>query len=92
MTDPNEWINNLLPPEEVAQMESKAERIIEREGVFYEMSVMMSQSDMIEAVRAGYGMRLGDRESWMIGIGVLMSLLGTMEVALKRDNINLWED
>jgi hypothetical protein len=46
----------------------------------------------LEAVRAGYGMRIGDEESWMMGISVLMSLLGTMEMALKKDQINIWED
>jgi hypothetical protein len=56
------------------------------------MSVMMSQEDMIDAVRAGYGMRLADRDSWLVGIGVLMSLLGTMEAALKNDKINIWEE
>lgn len=92
MSDPNEWIKNLVPPDQVAQMESTAEKIIKQDEVFYEMSVMMNQADMITAVRAGYGMKLADEESWMIGIGVLMSLLGTMEQALKRDQINIWED
>jgi len=56
------------------------------------MSVMMTQADMLDAVRAGYGMRLGDPTSWMIGTSVLMSLLSTMEYALKRDNVDVWED
>jgi hypothetical protein len=37
-------------------------------------------------------MPLGDTESWMVGIAVLMSLLKTMEYALKRDNINIWDE
>lgn len=92
MNDPNEWIKNLVPPEQVAQMQSSAEKIINQDESFYEMSVRMSQQDMIEAVRAGYGMKLGDQESWIIGTGILMSLLGTMEYALKRDNIDIWEE
>jgi hypothetical protein len=92
MSDPNEWIKNLVPPEQVAQIQSTAEKIIKKDEIFYEMSVMMSQGDMIDAVRASYGMKLGDQESWMVGIGVLMSLLGTMEQALKRDQINIWEE
>jgi hypothetical protein len=92
MNDHNEWIKNILPPEDVEAIESKAERIVQQHGTFYEMSVMMSQDDMIEAVRAGYGMPLGDTESWMVGIAVLMSLLKTMEYALKRDNINIWDE
>jgi hypothetical protein len=92
MSDPNEWINNLIPPEQVEQIQSKAERIVEAEGTFYEMSIMMAQADMIEAVRASYGMRMGDRESWIIGVSVLMALVSTMEIALDRDGINIWED
>jgi hypothetical protein len=92
MNDPNEWIKNLVPPEQVAQMQSSAEKIINQDESFYEMSVRMSQQDMIEAVRAGYGMKLGDQESWIIGTGILMSLLGTMEYALKRDDIDIWEE
>jgi hypothetical protein len=92
MSDPNEWINNLIPPEQVEQIQSKAERIVEAEGTFYEMSIMMAQADMVEAVRASYGMRMGDQESWIIGVSVLMALVSTMEIALDRDGINIWED
>ena len=92
MSDKDDWIKNFLPPEDVADIESKAKRIVEQHGTFYEMSVMMSQEDMIDAVRAGSGMRLADRDSWLVGIGVLMSLLGTMEAALKNDKINIWEE
>lgn len=91
MSDDNDWIFNLIPPDQVEQIESKADRIVEAHGTFYEMSVMMSQEDMIEAVRASYGMRLGDKESWMTGIAILMSLLATMETALSRDGINPFE-
>jgi hypothetical protein len=92
MNDSNDWINNLIPPEQVEQIQAKSKRIVEGEGTFYEMSIMMAQADMIDAVRASYGMRMGDRESWIIGVSVLMALVSTMEIALDRDNINIWED
>jgi hypothetical protein len=92
MNDPNEWIKNLIPPEQVEQIKATAERIVQTEGTFYEMSVMMAQADMIEAVRASYGMRMGDRESWITGVSVLMALVATMEIALERDGIDIWED
>jgi hypothetical protein len=92
MNDSNDWINNLIPPEQVEQIQAKSKRIVEGEGTFYEMSIMMAQTDMIDAVRASYGMRMGDRESWIIGVSVLMALVSTMEIALDRDNINIWED
>jgi hypothetical protein len=47
---------------------------------------------MVEAVRASYGMRMGDQESWIIGVSVLMALVSTMEIALDRDGVNIWED
>lgn len=92
MSEESEWIKNLIPPEDVADIESKAQKIEQEHGTFYEMSVMMSLEDMRDAVRAGYGMKLGSEEAWMLGISILMSLLGTMEIALKKDNIDLWED
>lgn len=92
MSEEAEWIKNLIPPEDIADIESKAEKIEQEHGTFYEMSVMMSLEDMRDAVRASYGMKMGDEESWIVGIGILMSLLATMEIALKRDNINIWED
>ena len=92
MNDSNDWINNLIPPEQVEQIQAKSKRIVEGEGTFYEMSIMMAQADMIDAVRASYGMRMGDRESWIMGVSVLMALVSTMEIALDRDNINIWED
>lgn len=91
MSDPTEWIKNIVPPEEVAQMESKARKIIEGEFSLYEMSVMMRQADMIEAVRAGYMMQEGNRDAWILGTSILMALIQTMEEALNRDGINIWE-
>lgn len=92
MTNEPDWINNLIPPEDVAEIESTAERIVEAHGTYYEMTVMMSQEDMIEAVRAGAGMQLGDPDSWVIGVGILMALVDTMKNALEKDGINIWEE
>lgn len=92
MSEESEWIKNLIPPEEVADIESKAKKIEQEHGTFYEMSVMMSLEDMRDAVRAGYAMKMGSEEAWMMGISILMSLLATMEHALKKDNVDLWED
>lgn len=92
MSEEAEWIKNLIPPEDIADIESKAEKIEQEHGTFYEMSVMMSLEDMRDAVRAGYAMKMGSEEAWMLGISILMSLLSTMEHALRKDNVNLWED
>lgn len=92
MNEEADWIKNLVPPEDIADIEAKANKIEQEHGTFYEMSVMMSLEDMAEAVRAGYGMRLGDEESWMLGVNILMALLATMETALKKDGIDIWED
>lgn len=92
MNEEADWIKNLVPPEDIADIEAKANKIEQEHGTFYEMSVMMSLEDMAEAVRAGYGMRLGDAESWMLGVNILMALLATMETALKKDGIDIWED
>lgn len=92
MNDNSDWLEGILSAEDLAEIESKAKKIVDAHGTFYEMSVMMSQQDMIEAVRAGYYMRLGDKHAWMVGIGVLMSLLGTMELALEEDGVDIFED
>lgn len=92
MTNDPDWINNFIPPEDIAEIEATAERIVEAHGTFYEMTVMMSQEDMIEAVRAGAGMQAGVPEAWIIGVGILMSLLDTMRVALEKDDIDIWKD
>lgn len=92
MTNEPDWINNLVPPEDVAEIEATAERIVEAHGTYYEMTVMMSQEDMIEAVRAGAGMQLADPDSWVIGVGILMALIDTMRNALQKDGINIWEE
>ena len=92
MTNEPDWIKNLVPPDDVAEIEATAEKIVEAHGTFYEMTVMMSQEDMIEAVRAGADMQEGIPEAWVIGVGILMSLLETMRIALEADNIQIWED
>lgn len=92
MNNDNEWLKGIISDEEMAEIESKAKRIVDAHGVYYEMSVMMSQQDMIDAVRAGYFMRMGDKQAWMLGISVLMSLLGTMEIALEEDGVDLFPE
>lgn len=87
-----EWIKNLVSQEDLEELQTKANKIVEGHNTYYEMSVMMSQEDMVEAVRASYLMKVGDAEAWMLGIGILMGLLGTMEEALERDEVNIWED
>lgn len=92
MNEEADWIKNLVPPEDIADIEAKANKIEQEHGTFYEMSVMMSLEDMLEAVRAGYAMKLGNTEAWMLGVNILMALLGTMEEALKKDGVSIWED
>lgn len=92
MTDPNEWIKNLIPPEDVAQIESSAKKIIKEDTTIYEMSILMTQSDMVQAVRAAVGMQVGDTESWMVGISILMALVSTMEQALDADGVDVFEE
>jgi uncharacterized FAD-dependent dehydrogenase len=92
MTEEPDWIKNLIDPQDVAEIQSTAERIVEAHGTFYEMTVMMSQEDMIEAVRAGHGMQIADHDSWVIGVAILMALMDTMKEALEKDGINIWEE
>lgn len=87
MTDPDEWIK-AFNPEDIEQIEATAKRIIDADTTVYEMSIFMSQADMIEVVKAGVLMQTGDKQSWMLGMSVLMSLIATMVDALEHDGIN----
>lgn len=91
MSDPTEWIKNLVPPEDVAQMEATAKKILKADTTVYEMSIMMTQADMVQAVRAAEAMQAGDQGAWMIGISILMALIATMEDALQEDGVRYWE-
>lgn len=91
MTDPKEWIKKIMTPDEVAQIESKAKKIIKSDRTVYEMSILMTQADMIEAVKASMGMQHGDQDSWMIGVNILMAFFDTMIEALEADGINPFE-
>lgn len=56
------------------------------------MSIFMTQSDMVQAVRAAIGMQVGDAESWMVGVSILMALVSTMEQALDADGVDIFEE
>jgi hypothetical protein len=90
MTDPDEWIK-AFNPEDIEQIEATAKRIIDADTTVYEMSVFMSQADMIEVVKAGVLMQTGDQQAWMTGMAVLMSMISTMIDALQHDGINPFE-
>jgi hypothetical protein len=92
MSDPTEWIKDLVPPEDVAQMEATAKKILNADTTVYEMSIMMTQTDMVQVIRAATAMQDGDKEAWMMGISILMALVATMEDALQQDGIKYWED
>lgn len=92
MSDPNEWIKNLIPPEDVEQLQAKSERIVKGHDTFYEMTLMMYEEDMIKTVRSLHGMRDGNKESWLLAINLVLALLGTMEEALAESDIDPHED
>jgi hypothetical protein len=92
MSDPNEWIKNLIPPEDVEQLQAKSERIVKGHDTFYEMTLMMYEEDMIKTVRSLHGMQRGERESWLLAINLVLALLGTMEEALAESDIDPYED
>ena len=92
MSDKDDWINEFIPAEQVEQIEAQANKIIRDEETFYEMTILMSQGDMITAVRAMDEMRLGNTEAWMMGLSILSMLIETMAQALERDDIDAWED
>ena len=92
MSDPSEWIKDLLSEEDIANITAKAERILDDEGTYYEMTVAMTKADMVSAVRTGYGMQEGDMDAWLMGVSILMALLKTMEDRLEQDGVDVWED
>jgi hypothetical protein len=92
MSDQDDWINEIIPPEEVEQIQTQANKIIKGQETFYEMTVLMTQEDMIEAVRALELMREGDMTAWMLGMSILTALVDTMEYALERDEVQIWDE
>ena len=73
-------------------MQAQANKIIRDEETFYEMTILMSQADMIAAIRAMDEMRAGKTDAWMIGLSMLSMLIETMALALDRDDIDAWEE
>lgn len=95
MTDPNEWIKDLVPPEQVEQMETSSRRIVDGHHTVYEMTLMMSEEDMVTAVRTLRGMRIGVADSWMMGLSILTALIDSMEDALLEGGVDVddyWGD
>lgn len=92
MSDKDDWINEFIPSEQVEQIQAEANRIIKGQETYYEMTVLMTQEDMIHAVRAFHLMQGGDMDSWMMGMSILAALIDTMEYALDRDDVDVWED
>jgi hypothetical protein len=92
MSDQDDWINEFIPQEQVEQIQAEANKIIKGQETFYEMTVLMTQEDMVQAVRAFQHMKDGDMDSWMMGMSILAALIDTMEYALDRDDVDVWED
>jgi hypothetical protein len=92
MSDPNEWIKNLIPPEDVEQLQAKSERIVKGHDTFYEMTLMMYEEDMVKTVRTLNRMQDGNKESWIMAINLVLALLSTMEEALADADVDPYED
>lgn len=92
MSESSDWIRNLIPAEDVEQLQAKAQRIVEGHDTFYEMTLMMYEEDMINTVRMLSGMRNGEKESWLLAINLVLALVNTMEEALSESGINPYED
>lgn len=91
MSDPDDWVK-AFNPDDIAQIESKAKKILDSETTVYELSLFITQADATEVVRAASQMQTGNQEAWMLGMSVLMSLIATMTDALIHDGINPYEE
>jgi len=89
MTDPNDWIKDLIPPDQVEQMETTSRKIMDGHHTVYEMTLMMSEEDMVTAVRAMHGMRVGSTDAWMMGLSILSALVDSMEDALLEGGVDI---
>lgn len=90
MSDPTEWIRGLVPEEQVNQLQELARRI-ERQAkskpdpeAIYEMSLVMSEDDMVYAIKNFKKMQDGDTEAWMYGISMLVAIIETIKYALEE--------
>lgn len=87
MSDPTEWIRDLMPPDQVEQLQAQAKKIVQAgpadDEPIYEMSLIMSESDMYMAVENFEKMKEGDTDAWMYGISMLMALVQTIKYALN---------
>lgn len=91
MNDPSEWIRNLIPQEQVEQLEASSKRIVNGDTTYHEMSIVMSEADMITAVQNMYKMQDGDVVAWMFGIDMLVALISSMETALQQSGVDYKE-
>lgn len=70
-------------------MEASSRKIVDGHHTVYEMTLMMSEEDMVTAVRAMHGMRAGSTDSWMMGLSILSALIDSMEDALMEGGVDI---
>lgn len=92
MSASDDWIREFMSQDEVEQLKSVANKIVKSDGVYYEMTIMMSEEDMCEAVRNVWRMQNNDVQAWLFGVSMLTQLVSTMAYALEENGIDPLED
>lgn len=92
MSDDGEWIHEIIPQEQVEEIQSRLERVADDENVIFNLVLSAPRSSAIELCRTFAKATAGEIQSTYRIISFVANIIYLVEEELEHDGINPYGD
>ena len=92
MNENDDWIRDIVPEEDVENLNAKAKRIESSHDTYYELSFYLSQEEAIKTCQQFELVQEGQPFALMHMFSILSGIVDSIEFALSTDDINPYEE
>lgn len=92
MSDDGEWIHEIIPQEQVEEIQSRLERVADDENIIFNLVLSAPRSSAIELCRTFARATAGEVQETYRVISFVASIVYLIEEELYADGINPYDD
>jgi hypothetical protein len=92
MNENDDWIRDIVPDEDVDNLNAKAQRIESDHDTYYELSFYLSRPEAIKTCQQFALVQEGQPFALVHMFSILTGIVDSIEFALSTDDINPYEE
>lgn len=92
MNENDDWIRDIVPEEDVENLNAKAKRIESDHDTYYELSFYLSREEAIKTCQQFELVQEGQPYALMHMFSILTGIVNSIEFALSTDDIDPYEE